>query len=196
MKKTIIFTVLGIIIALAVTAVTFHQIKSNELDELVKTAQEQDRNYTPPEEELIASERYQDLKGKYPKFFAGGGMQEVDFQVRTELGSDHQNRLSEQSREHYADSEAKWEEFKYVLGAREKVDTYVQARNNIIEKTIQIQMGYDLERMELFDEAVKFCESEDQSISTYLSSTKGSEEYLRQLGFVLYNAKENLCSKL
>ena len=195
MKKTVIIVLVALLVAAGAVIAYLHETKSNELDKLVEDAKIADNNYQPPEEEREATQRLKEMSKKYSAFFDGGGMQELDFQVRTELGEEHQIRIAERGRERSDDANAKWDEYSLIINAQPRINEYLTYKDSMLEKDLQAQLGYDLEKMELFDEAVKFCK-ENTSITKYIAKQAGSENYLRQLGFVLYNADENLCPKL
>lgn len=195
MKKIVIIVLVALVVAAGAVLAFLHETKSNALDKLVEDTKSADTNYQPPAEELEASQRLKDMEKKYPAFFEGGGMQELDFQVRTELGEEHQIRIEKFGRERSDDANQKWEEYSLILDAKERIDEYLVHKDSILEKDLQTYMTYDAEKMELFDEAVKYCE-ENTSIKKFIAKQAGTENYLRQLGFVLYNADENLCSKL
>lgn len=194
MKKIVIIAIALLLVATGMLAF-WQQTKSDELDELVEITKQADANYEAPAEEVEASQRLKKMEKKYPAFFDGGGMTQVDFDVRTELGSDHKVRLSDLEQERNADADKKWAEYQFVFGARDRLDEYFAHRDSVLEKDLQAYISNDLEKMELFDEAVKYCES-DTSIKKYVAQQSGTENYLRQLEFVLYNAEDNLCSKL
>ncbi|MBC9706054.1 MAG: hypothetical protein H9W81_13980 [Enterococcus sp.] len=193
--KKIAVIVIAVLLLAGVAFAVLHQIKSKDLDNLVEDTKNADIDYTPPAEYAEATERLNVEKANYPNFFDGGGMQELDFEVRTELGAEHQNRIEKLGMERSADADRLWDKYWYVAGAKDRINEYLVYRDSIIEKDLQAGISYDKERMELFDQAVKFCEA-DTSITEYVATQQGTENYLRQLGFVLYNAEENLCPKL
>lgn len=195
MKKTVIIVLVALFVAVGAGIAFLHQTKSNELDSLVEETKNSDLMYKPPAEEAEASSRLENMEKKYPSFFRGSGMQDLDFQVRTELEEEHKKRIAEATEERNADADEKLNEYQYVLGGKERINEYLTYKDSILKKDLEAYQTYDAEKIDFLDHAVKYCES-NASIKKYVAEQAGTENYIRQLGFVLNNADDNLCRKL